>query len=354
MTPSFTVVGLSHVSAPVGVRERLSLNEKERNTICLLAGRECGMDEAVVLATCSRFEVYGNITEERLGAVKDWLCRRAGQDLGPMLYSHRGREAVRHLCRVAAGMDSWLVGETEILGQVKAAYLRACGQGTAGRACHLAFQRTLNVARRVRRETNIVGGIASIGGAASVLARRIFTDLQEKRILVFGAGAMAESTVRHLCAKGVSGVWVSNRSLDRAGKLAARLGGVACSLEDGFNLLTEADIAVVSTGADGYLIDAARAEAVSRRRGSKPLFIIDIAVPRNVDPAAGDVSGIYLYDIDSLRKIVEDSLANRRKDIDEADGIVAEESRDLWDRIVRPPDTAGSGRGPRGEAALVG
>lgn len=337
MAVEFIVVGLSHLTAAVEVREALAKKPLEAGRFNSLIKEAAGLADCVVLATCSRFEVYAaadGAGEARLVAA---LEARAGRSLDGVLYAHRGPAAARHLMRVASGLDSWIVGETEILGQVKAAYAEACAEKGAARAEHLAFQRALYIGKKVRSETRIVGGIASIGGAAAVLARRIFSDITQKKVLVFGAGTMAESTVRHLCSKGVDGVWVANRSLDKAQALAAELKGVALPLEEGFAKLAEADIVVVSTGAEGFLLDAARLKAAAGSRGGRPLFLIDIALPRNIDPAAAALPGVYLYDLDDLRAIMTESLAKRKKDSDRAEALVASEADEFWAALNAPP-----------------
>ncbi|MBI5594862.1 MAG: glutamyl-tRNA reductase [Elusimicrobia bacterium] len=340
MAAELTVVGLSHLTAPVEVRECLAKRPEEAGRLNSVLKEDCGLADCVSVATCSRFEVYSVVDEEGLARLKAGLTARAGRELGDLLYVHRGPEAVRHLFRVTSGLDSWIVGECEILAQVKTAYSDACAERTAVRAQHLAFQRALYIGKKVRSETRIVGGIASIGGAAAVLARRIFSDIAEKKVLVFGAGTMAESTVRHLCTKGVSGVWVANRSLDKAQALAKDLHGEALPLEEGFAKLDDADIVVVSTGAKDFLLDAARLRDAAARRGGRPLFLIDIALPRNVDPAAADAPGVYLYDLDDLRRIMSESLAKRKQDCEQAEALVVAEASEFWTTLNAPPRPA--------------
>ncbi|MBI5884115.1 MAG: glutamyl-tRNA reductase [Elusimicrobia bacterium] len=346
MGTELTVIGFNHATAPVSIREGVAPKLAENGRINSIIQQDCGLSDVVVLATCSRFEVYAGLDEKDIRTVTSWLAGRASSaeedaDLGSMLYVHQGAKAVAHLFRVAAGLDSWVLGETEILGQVKAAYQAACAEKTAGRAEHLTFQRALFAGKKVRTETRIVGGINSIGGAAGALARRIFADLRERRVLVFGAGAMAAATVRHLCAKGVSGVWVANRSPEKARALAGDLGGIPMSLDHGMARLAEADIAVFSTSAERFLLTGPAARELAERRGGRPLFIIDLAVPRNVDPEVSRAPGVYLYDIDDLRNVVQESLSNRSEDLLSAEAIVAAECRDCWERISNPPIASG-------------
>ena len=337
MEGEFAVVGLSYLTAAVDVREALSRKSSQTDALSALLKRDLGLD-VVVLSTCSRFEVYAHVTDESLAGVLAWLDRRAGRALAGNLYIRRGPEALRHLFRVTGGLDSWVVGETEILGQVKAAYHDACVAETVGRCAHLAFQRALFVGKKVRNETRIVGGVNSIGGAATLLAQRIFKDLRAKRVLIFGAGAMAASTVRHLCAKGAGEIRVANRSLDHAQALAAELGGSAVSLSDGLSLLAEADIAVFSTGSETYLLDRAAAAELSAKRRGRPLFLIDISVPRNVDPAVADAPGLYVYDIDHLQRVISEATARREQDLADAEAIVSSETAEFWRRLSAPPE----------------
>ncbi|MBI3298655.1 MAG: glutamyl-tRNA reductase [Elusimicrobia bacterium] len=337
MAAELLVVGLNHLGAAVEVREAMAKKAAETGLFNAVVRDAAGLSDCVVLSTCSRFEVYAATDAAGEARLKAMLSARAGRSLDGVLYTHRGAEAARHLLRVSAGLDSWIVGETEILGQVKAAYADAAAEKTAARAEHLVFQRALYMGKKVRAETRIVDGIASIGGAAAMLARRLFADITRRKVLVFGAGTMAESTVRHLCSKGVAGVWVANRSLDKARALAADLDGGALSLEDGFAKLKEADIIVVSTGAEGYLLDAARIREAAAGRGGRPLFLIDIALPRNIDPAAAGLPEVYLYDLDDLRRMMTESLARRKKDCDRAEAMVAAEADAFWLALNAPP-----------------
>ncbi|MBI4375431.1 MAG: glutamyl-tRNA reductase [Elusimicrobia bacterium] len=330
MASDLWVVGLSHINSPVAIREKLSWKPEETALNAALRD-DIGAEEAAVLSTCSRFEIYAALEEGGKASLFSWLERRSGQAIGRLLYAHKGLDALSHLFRVAAGLDSWVVGETEILGQVKDAYQRARDQGTAGRWLHRAFQKALYAGKKIRSETGIVGGIASIGGAASLLARRIFSETTGQTVLVFGAGAMAESTARHLRSKGATRLLVSNRSLERARALAERLVGEAMGLESGLERLAEADVAVVSTAAPDYLIGPSQVREAVRARGGRPLFLIDLSVPRNIDPASRNLAGVYLYDIDDLKRIVDESLALRREDCAKAESMVAGEARQLWE-----------------------
>jgi glutamyl-tRNA reductase len=333
----YTVIGISHQAAPVSVRESLAIKPEEKGALNTQLAHECSLSDVVILSTCSRFEVYGTMTEAEEKRVLNWFQARSGRDLRDYIYIHRGQMAMNHILRVSGGLDSWIIGETEILGQLKSAYQDSCKEGTASRNSHLTFQHGLKIGKRIRNETGIVGGIASIGGAASIMARRIFNNLKDKKVLIFGAGTMAESTVRHLCAKGVKNVWVANRSVDKAEKLAVNLGGTPLSLDEGFEKLAEADIAVFSTGASKCIFNKECAESMSKKRGGRTVFLIDLGLPRNVASNVTDAAGMYLYDMDDLKRIVHESMEKRSSDTKDADKIVGEEALSLWERLEAPP-----------------
>lgn len=342
MEPSLVVVGVNHQTVGVSVRETLAPRAEEAGRLNAAVRAGAGLADAVVLSTCSRFEVYASLDETGARRLMDFFARRAGRALDSALYVRRGPAAVAHLFRVSAGLDSWVIGETEVLGQVKSAYQKACAEGSATRPLHLAFQRALYVGKKVRTETAIVGGISSIGGAAALLASRIFSDLADRRIIVFGAGEMAAATVRHLRSKNLGELWVANRSLDHAEALARELGGTAMGFDEGFRRLAEADIAVFSTGAASHLLDAARAGEVSRARSGRPLFVIDLGMPRNVAPEAARAEGCFVYDMDDMRRLVDDSLRRRTSDLARAEAMVAEETADCLARIEAQGEPAGA------------
>jgi len=339
MSDTFIAVGLNHETGSLQIREKIAKQPDEVGRI----GTEIkalGFKEATVLSTCSRFEVFAVGPADGTKILSDWFNRRAGKDMSASLYAYAGRDAIRHLLRVVSGLDSWVLGETEILGQVKKAYTEANQEGSIGRVSNITFQHALRIGKRVRTETKLVGGIKSIGGAAALLARKIFASSEDKQVMIFGAGTMAETTVSHLCAKGIGDVWVANRSIENAQSLANRLGGKPITLEEGMEKLDEVDIAVFSTGARDFLLTGEEAKALSKRRKGRSLFIIDIALPRNVDPTVGDASDIYLYDLENLKDVVTDSLSRREEGVSEAMEIVNSETNDICGRlrVVPPPN----------------
>ncbi|TBR23500.1 glutamyl-tRNA reductase, partial [bacterium] len=252
------VVGMSHLATPVSVREGLAVRPGTLPAETAALKEACGLDEAVLLGTCSRFEVYAAASDEAAPErVKAWLAARAGRDVDAYAYLHVREEAVRHLFRVAAGLDSWIVGETEILGQVKAAYAGAQAAKTAGRVMNILFQKGIGAGKAVRSGTSIALGLRSVGGAAAILARKLFGENGARRVVVFGAGQMARTAAEHLIAKGVDSLTVANRTYEKAVELAEALGGKAERFEDALGRLEDADVAVFSTSSTGFIADQA-------------------------------------------------------------------------------------------------
>ena len=333
-------VGLSHHTANVETRERFGGHAE---TDCVL--RNAGCTEALLLATCNRVEVYG-ASEKRVST--DEITRRlmresentsAVGDLRysevPPFYRYEGAKCVQHLFRVASGVDSMVVGETEVLGQTKKAYEKARASGAAGPYLHRMFQRAFRVAKQVRTHTEITRGSVSVGSVAVDLAQRIFGHLSNCKVLVLGAGETSERTARALVSRGVSDLRVSNRSIDRAHDLARLVGGDAIPFDEWPEQCREIDILITSTSSETPLLTPENLAPMLRDRIDRPLFIIDIAVPRDVAPAVNELDGVYLYDIDSLQSVAEQSLALRRQQIAAAEAIIAEHVADFVDSISR-------------------
>lgn len=332
------VVGLSHMLAPVRVRERLSVPAENISAALKDLQKSASLGEAVILSTCSRFEVYGTAEDspEAAKRVTAWFKARGVSDIERYLYVHRGLEAAQHLFRVSAGLDSWIVGEGAVLGQVKTAYQTALELRHTSRALNILFQKAISAGKAVRAQTRLGEGINSVGGAAAMLARKIFGGTGARSVLLFGAGAMAKTAARHLIAKGATSIRVANRTYERAVELAESLGGSALSFEEGLSSLAQADIIVFSTSAQGYVADRGRLAEAAESRNGRSLFLIDIGVPRNVDPAAADLSGVYLYDIDDLKRMVERDLRSRKPEFEKAVRLVRESAEDCWTRIKLP------------------
>jgi glutamyl-tRNA reductase len=304
---------------------------------------ESGCTEALMLATCNRVELYGSaerpvVTEELLACLQ--RCGAEAIENADSFYRYDGEACARHLFRVVAGLDSMVIGETEILGQVKKAYASARESGSAGPLLHRLFQRAFRVAKQVRSNTEITRGAVSVGSVAVELAVKIFGDLSQCRVLILGAGETSERTARALSSRGVTDLRVSNRSFERAESLAALVGGRAISFHDWTAQCREIDILISSTSADEPLLTRDILSPMIRSRADQPLFIIDIAVPRDVAPEVNEMEGVYLYDIDSLQSIADQSLAMRRQQIAASEKIIAEHVSDLWARLggaIAPP-----------------
>lgn len=329
-------VGISHHTANVETRERYALQRSEE---ALRA--ESGCAEALILTTCNRVEVYVSaalpITTEQI--TRCLVCGEAGTlEDASAFYRYEGEECVRHLFRVAAGLDSMVIGETEILGQVKKAYAHAREFGSAGPLLHRLFQRAFRVAKQVRSRTDITRGAVSVGSVAVDLAVKIFGDLSDRKVLILGAGETSERTARALSSRGVTDIRVSNRSFERAESLAGLVRGRAVSFHEWALQCREIDILISSTSADEPLLTPDILSPHIRERSDHPLFIIDIAVPRDVAPEVNEIDGVFLYDIDSLQSIAEQSLTLRRQQIAAGEGIIAEHVSDFRAWFARASD----------------
>ena len=322
-------VGISHHTANVETRERYVPRRPEESLRA-----EGGCAETLLLATCNRVEVYAAASEAVMTEqIAHCLARggggaQPGED-GRGFYRYEGEECVRHLFRVVCGLNSMIIGETEILGQVKKAYALARESGSAGPLLHRLFQRAFRVAKQVRSRTEITRGAVSVGSVVVDLAVKIFRDLAERKVLLLGAGEMSERTARALSARGVSDIRVSNRSFERAERLAASVRGRAVAFQHWPNECREIDILISSTAAQKSLLTPEILGPMTRERLDRPLFIIDIAVPRDVAPEVNEMDGVFLYDIDALQSIAEQSLALRRQQIAPADAIIAEHMADF-------------------------
>jgi len=325
------LIGLNHKTAPVELREQLSAT-------CVpgavgLAGDKIlpAVKEALVLTTCNRVEIL--LTAEDLDrafqeAIRTWADppHRTEAELKPYLYAYRGDEAVQHLFRVASSLDSLVVGEPQILGQLKAAYREAVKNRSTGVIMNRLLHKAFTVAKRIRTETGIADNAVSISFAAVELAKKIFQDLAGKKVLLVGAGEMAELAAEHLVHNRVQEIVVANRTLERAMDLAHRWRGRAVSLQEVPQALSGTDIVISSTGAPEILIRQAEVKAIMKQRKQRPLFFIDIAVPRDIDPQVNQLDNVYLYDIDDLQGVVAQNIAARKNEAVQAERIVGEEA----------------------------
>jgi glutamyl-tRNA reductase len=327
-------VGLSHHNADVALLEYFAGGLESDHAL-----RNCGCNEALVLSTCNRVEVYAAaesfVPTEQIARC---LARTHTIEVNGHLeafYRYEAGDCVRHLFRVASGLDSMVVGETEILGQAKKAYEAARTAGAAGRYLHRLFQRAFRVAKQVRTHTEITRGAVSVGSVAVDLAQKIFGDLRNCKVLVLGAGETSERTVRALVSRGVADLRVSNRSPERAEAVAVAVNGRAVGFDQWLEQCGEIDILITSTSSEVPLLSQEKLAPMLRKRIDRPLFIIDIAVPRDVAADVNALDGVYLYDIDSLQSIAEQSLATRREQIAAAEQIISQHVAEFDELIAR-------------------
>lgn len=327
------LVGLSHKTAPVEVRERLAF-DADRLSEALRSLRSYeGISEAMILSTCNRVEILASAVA--IDPIRDFLCawhRVPPDSVASYLYDLRDSEVIRHLFRVASSLDSMVVGEPQILGQVKDAYRAAADAGTIGLEIGALMDRTMAVAKRIRTETGIARSAVSVSYAAVELARKIFGDLSGKSVMIIGASKMGELAARHLRRAGVSMVMVTNRTFDRAVEMAQIFDGAAVQFEQLDDHIDRADIVISSTGAPHFVITRPQAEQIIRKRKNKPVFFIDIAVPRDIDPAVNEIDNVFLYDIDDLQQTVDDNLRERMDEASRAEEIIDREVVSFCDR----------------------
>lgn len=314
--------GINHHDAPVEVRERFSVPSHETASVLREVREIDGLEEAVVVSTCNRVEFYtaGRCLARSRAGIRDFFASRVGMDAP--VYQHDTPVAAKHLFRVASGLDSMVLGETEILGQLKQAYAAASDAGATSRLLNRLFQTAFRVAKSVRSQTGITRGPTSVGAVAVELAGQIFGDLSNHRVMVLGAGETGERTARSLISRGVKTVIVSNRRFARAAALAAEIGGTAIPFDLWQREFDEVDILISSTSAPHYLLDRRNLESVVERRAGRPLFLIDLAVPRDIAPDVRALENVFLYDIDSLADIASRAVAVRQQEVETCERII--------------------------------
>ena len=324
------LVGLNHKTAPVEVRERLNFAGPSRDEALARLGDTPQLDEAVVVSTCNRTEIYAVAPQfhPAADALKGFLGER-GEELGlsgvsEHLYTYNGQDAVRHLFTVVTGLDSMILGETQILGQVKDAYLAATDAGSVGKGLHALFSHALTVGKRAHTETGISQNAVSVPYAAVELARKVFSSLNGRKALILGAGEMADLTAKHLVQAGVSKVIVANRTLERAQTMAREYDGLAIRFEEMEPWLSQVDVVISSTGAPGLMLTRDQVQRALAGRRGRPIFLFDIAVPRDIDPDCGRLDSVFLYDIDDLEAAVQANLRERRREAQRVERIIAE------------------------------
>ena len=339
------VIGLNHHSSPVELRERFAFAQADVPA-SLKSLRESGVaEEAVIVSTCNRVEIYAWAPSEfrqACDALKGFLvtCHGYREPLTNEIYAFNEPQSIQHLFKVACGLDSMVLGETEVLGQLKAAYDTALKHGHTGSHLNKAFQKAFNVAKQIRTETNIQRGSISVGSVAVELAEKIFSTLSQREVLVIGAGDTSEKTARALLSRGARSIIVSNRSYDRALALAAQLGGRAVHFEDWAKEFPRIDIVISSTAAPHHILDRAKLEPLMKLRRNRPLLLIDIAVPRDIDPAVNFMESVFLYNIDDLQSIADDYLKQRKEEVVRCGEIIREKAEGL----LRRPGVQGEAR----------
>ncbi|RPJ58771.1 MAG: glutamyl-tRNA reductase [Acidobacteria bacterium] len=324
------LVGVNHRTAPVEVRERLAFPEDRLPEALSALKQDFGCEEALILSTCNRVELLAHPRDGclRTDRLIDFLYdfhHLQPPCLQPYLYTLSERDTVRHVFRVASSLDSMVIGEPQILGQMKRAYTLASTAGSSGLLLNSLMHRAFHVAKRVRTETRISNSAVSVSYVAVELARKILGELSDRTILIVGAGKMSELAARHLLKSGISKTFVTNRTPAKAEEMAERFDGVALPFEGLLSHLALPDIAIVSTAAEGYVLRKPDMQRVVRERRHRPLFLIDISVPRNIDPAINDIEEVFLYDIDDMQSVIQANLEERRKEAEPAEAIIAEE-----------------------------
>ena len=328
--------GLNHTTAPLEVRERVTFGEDALVGALAELTRDSGIDEAAILSTCNRTEIYCNLNTADQARAVDWFsefhgCRK--NDLSKYLYTYPDARAVKHVLRVASGLDSMVVGEPQVLGQLKLAYQTAMDAGSVGKTLNRLFQHSFKVAKDVRSNTRIGNHPVSIAYAAVCLARQIFGDLSRQTVLLIGAGETIELAAKHLHDNGLHKMIVANRTLKSAQRLAQQYSGYTITLEEIPRHLDEADIVISSTASPRPVLHKDMIEAALSQRNRRPVFVLDIAVPRDVEPEAGELDDIYLYTVDDLKSIIDENIKGRREAVQQAEQIIDTEVAHFMDWI---------------------
>jgi glutamyl-tRNA reductase len=332
---NFHLIGINHKTAPVEVRERLAIPESRLPEACQKLAAQPGIDEGMIISTCNRVEVIANLKNghaDLRGFLREYFHLDPAE-FDKHLYEYREQDAIRHVFRVAASLDSMVVGEPQILGQVKEAYATARAVGAVRAQLDQLLTRAFAVAKRVRTETSVGSSAVSVASVAVELAKKIFGNLHGKSVYLVGAGKMSELAARHLLAHGCASIFVANRTYDRAIRLANKFDGQAVEFNRLYETCDRGDIVITSTGAPHAIFRREHGEMFLSRRKNRPMFFIDIAVPRDVDPAMNKLDGIFVYDIDDLQQAVSAHVADRKKEAERAEAIVNSEVERFQARI---------------------
>lgn len=339
MSHSIAIIGTSHHVAPLEERERLAIHDGDEASAVFELLKLPGVREAVVVSTCNRVEIVmaGAESPALLGATQQFLSDRFGLGEGWLdryMYRKRDVDAVQHLFRVTSSLDSLVIGEPQILGQVKRAFALSGQAGGTGPLLNRVFHQAFRVAKRVRTETKVAENAVSVSYAAVELGKKVFGSLQGRRVLVIGAGKMGGLALQNLVAAGAREVHVINRTEARAHELAGRYGGTAHSFDKLDELLGQVDIVISSTGSQHFVVKHEMVKAALPKRKYRPLLLIDIAVPRDIDPRCESLQNVYVYDVDDLQKVVETNMASRRGEASRAEGIVLVEANDFQKKLA--------------------
>jgi glutamyl-tRNA reductase len=322
---SIIALGLNHKTAPVDIREKVTFGPDIIVGALRSLHENPAVEESVILSTCNRTEVYCSLNQEDHEPLADWITRFhgiTGDRLSPYLYSHFELDAIRHLLRVSCGLDSLVLGEPQILGQVKTAFQTANGAGTTGKILYKLFQHAFSAAKQIRTDTAIGNSPVSIAFAAVSLAKQIFSELSEQTALLIGAGETIELAARHLSQHGIGRIIVANRTVENAHKLAAQFDGYAIALTELSSHLAEADIVISSTASPLPVLGKGSVESALKERKHRPIFMVDIAVPRDIEPEVADLSDIYLYTVDDLDEVIQENMRSRQEAAQQAEEII--------------------------------
>lgn len=325
-------LGINHKTAPVGIREQVAFTPAHLPEALRELRVSGQVEEAAILSTCNRTELYCSLEQLNAARIIQWLSDYHAlpiRELQPYLYQHPDHLAVRHMLRVAAGLDSMVLGEPQILGQIKSAYQLASDAGTLGTRLNRLFQHTFSVAKRVRTDTAIGESPVSVAFAAVSLSRQIFADLNNRTALLVGAGETIELVARHLHDNAIGRIVVANRTLERARLLATRFQGYAITLDEIPNHVAEADIVISSTGSSQIVLSQDLIKRAVRQRRHRPMFMVDIAVPRDIDPRVATLDDVYLYTVDDLQGIIQDNIRSRQAAAEQAEDIVTVQTEEF-------------------------
>lgn len=337
--PVLFLLGASHHTVPLAVRERLALDATRAAALAARLSQTPGISEFALLNTCNRVELYGvaeaeaSVESLRAAVAETTGCSPA--ELEGVLQLRQNHDAISHLFAVASGLDSQIVGETEILGQVKGAYDAALARRWTGPVLNRVFQKTFQAAKHVRTHTRIGEGQISVASVAVDLAGKIYGDLSSVNVLVVGAGDIGLKTVQAFQSRGAKSITVASRTLSKAEEAAASAGGWAASLAELPEILAAADVVASSTAAPGFVLPQPMIATAMKRRAARPLFLIDLALPRDIDPAASGLPNVFLYNLDDLAKIAEGNLAQREAEVARCHAILAERTVALWEQVSR-------------------